>query len=48
MEQAKTTEKEKKEIKINATHTKKYLDMLRETTYKDKEVVFILPSGKEY
>ena len=28
MEQAKTTEKEKKEIKINATHTKKYLDML--------------------
>jgi len=48
MEQAKTTEKQKKEIKINKTHTKKYLDKLRETTYKNQEVVFILPSGKEY
>lgn len=46
MEQVKTTEK--KEIKINEPHTKKYLDKLRETTYKDKKVVFILPNGKEY
>ena len=35
-------------IKIKDIHTKKYLDNLKKTTYKDKKVVFILPNGKEY
>ena len=35
-------------IKIDKIHTKKYLDNLKETAYKNKKVVFILPSGKEY
>lgn len=42
------TQKETKKIKINEIHSKKYLDKLKTTTYKDEEVVFILPSGKEY
>lgn len=46
MEQVQATDKKK--IKIKEVHTKKYLDKLRETTYKNQEVVFILPSGKEY
>lgn len=36
------------QIKINEYHTKKYLEKLKETTYKNKKVVFILPNGKEY
>lgn len=35
-------------IAIKENHTKLYLDNLKKTTYKDKKVVFILPSGKEY
>lgn len=35
-------------VKIDKIHTKKYLDNLKETTYKNKKVVFVLPSGKEY
>ena len=29
-------------------HSIEYLRKLKETTYKDKKVVFILPDGKEY
>lgn len=35
-------------IIVKELHSKKYLDNLRETTYKNKKVVFILPNGKEY
>lgn len=45
------TSKEKatlKKIKLNEIHSKKYIDNLKETTYKDEKVVFILPSGREY
>ncbi len=42
----KNNEYEKVEIKEN--HTIEYLNNLKKTTYKDKKVVFILPSGKEY
>lgn len=35
-------------IKLAEFHSVAYLDKLRKTTYKDKEVVFILPNGKEY
>lgn len=35
-------------VKIDKIHTKKYLDNLKETTYNNKKVVFVLPSGKEY
>ena len=37
-----------KKIKLNEIHSKKYIDNLKETTYKDEKVVFILPSGREY
>ena len=45
------TSKEKatlKKIKLNEIHSKKYIEKLKETTYKDEKVVFILPSGREY
>jgi hypothetical protein len=35
-------------IKLEQNHSIKYLEMLKETTYKDKKVVFILPNGREY
>ena len=35
-------------IKLTEYHSKKYLENLKKTTYKDKKVVFILPNGKEY
>lgn len=41
-------ENERTKIVIKEFHSKKYLDNLRKTTYKDKKVVFILPDGKEY
>ena len=47
MTQSKQNQKEPKKIKINEIHSKEYLDKLKKTTYKDEEVVFILPSGKE-
>ena len=34
-------------IQLNEYHTIRYLEMLKETTYKGKEVVFILPNGRE-
>lgn len=37
-----------KKIKIDGIHTSKYLERLKETTYKNEKVVFILPSGREY
>ena len=37
-----------KKIKLNEIHSKKYIEKLKETTYKDEKVVFILPDGKEY
>ncbi len=37
-----------KKIKMNEIHSKKYIDNLKETTYKGEKVVFILPSGREY
>lgn len=39
---------EPKKVKLDGVHSKKYIKMLKETTYKDKEVVFILHNGKEY
>lgn len=41
-------ENERAKIVIKEFHSKKYLDNLRKTTYKDKKVVFVLPDGKEY
>ena len=35
-------------IKLNENHTVKYLEKLKETTYKNEKVVFILPNGREY
>ena len=35
-------------IKLNDYHSIKYLELLKETTYKNEEVVFILPNGREY
>lgn len=46
MKMEKNNEYEK--IKINESHTIEYLDNLKKTTYKDKKIVFVLPSGKEY
>ena len=34
-------------VTLKEWHSKLYLDNLKKTTYKDKEVVFILPDGKE-
>lgn len=47
--QTKGQEESKKYTKIKLTefHSKAYLDRLKETTYKDKKVVFILPNNKE-
>ena len=36
------------EIKLDSIHSKRYIEMLKETTYKGKKVVFILHNGKEY
>ena len=44
----KTQEPKIQTIKLNEYHSIKYLDMLKETTYKGKKVVFILPNGREY
>lgn len=41
-------ENERTKIVIKEFHSKKYLDNLRKTTYKNKKVVFVLPDGKEY
>jgi len=41
-----STKKQIKTIKLDKIHTKKYLDNLK-ATY-EEEVVFILPSGREY
>ena len=35
-------------VQLMEHHSIKYLEMLKETTYKDKKVVFILPNGREY
>lgn len=35
-------------VELKEFHSKLYLEKLKETTYKDKKVVFILPNGKEY
>lgn len=37
-----------KKIQMNDFHSKIYLKKLRETTYKNEKVVFILPNGKEW
>lgn len=37
-----------KKIHLEKHHSIKYLEMLKETTYKDEKVVFILPNGREY
>lgn len=36
-----------KMIKLNDFHSIKYLEKLRQTTYKNEKVVFILPNGRE-
>ena len=48
IQEVKEQETQIKKIKIYDNHTYKYLDKLRETTYKGEKVVFILPNGKEY
>ena len=35
-------------IELKEWHSRKYLKEKLETTYKGKEVVFILPNGKEF
>lgn len=35
-------------IELKEFHSKIYLDNLKEKKYKDKNVIFILPNGKEY
>lgn len=48
MSQNNVSKKEPEKVTLTEFHSKEYLDKLRKTTYKDKEVVFILPNGKEY
>lgn len=55
MEKNQTNQKQEMNQKNNVEkiilkewHSIEYLRKLKETTYKDKEVVFILPDGKEY
>ena len=43
----KKTSMMKQKINLDEFHSIKYLEMLKETTYKGKEVVFILPDGRE-
>ncbi len=35
-------------IELKEFHSKMYLEKLKETKYKNKKVIFILPNGKEY
>ena len=35
-------------VEMKEYHSVAYLDKLKQTTYKDQKVVFILPNGKEY
>lgn len=35
-------------IELKEFHSKIYLNKLKEKKYKDKNVIFILPNGKEY
>lgn len=35
-------------IELKEFHSKMYLEKLKETKYKNKQVIFILPNGKEY
>ena len=36
------------QVILKEWHSVKYLKLLKETTYKGKKVVFILPDGKEF
>lgn len=35
-------------VELKEFHSRKYLENLKATKYKNKKVVFILPNGKEY
>ncbi len=35
-------------VELKEFHSKTYLNKLKEKKYKDKNVIFILPNGKEY
>ena len=35
-------------VELKEFHSKIYLDKLKNTKYKNKKVIFILPNGKEY
>ena len=35
-------------VELKEFHSKIYLNKLKEKKYKDKNVIFILPNGKEY
>ena len=48
MKKTKTEIAAQKKIKLEGNHSIKYLELLKETTYKGEKVVFILPSGREY
>lgn len=43
-----TNDSKKKVIELKEWHSKEYLKKKLETAYKGKEVVFILPNGKEF
>lgn len=35
-------------VELKEFHSKIYLDKIKNTKYKNKKVIFILPNGKEY
>ena len=48
LEQKQEQKKKVEKVVLKEWHSTEYIKKLKETTYKNKEVVFILPNGKEY
>lgn len=48
LEQKQEQKKKVEKVVLKEWHSTEYIKKIKETTYKNKEVVFILPNGKEY
>ena len=48
LEQQQEQKKKVEKVVLKEWHSNEYIKKIKETTYKNKEVVFILPNGKEY
>ena len=48
LEQKQEQKKKVEKVVLKEWHSTEYIKKLKETTYKNKKVVFILPNGKEY